>query len=372
MNTDKEKLLIAEQAAEWLIRLETATEEERAEFWRWLSQSPLHVREMLAAQACQIQLAQLFRDWHMDVDTFVQSTDNVRELTGSDGSPTQHDTPLAVPDSRVARWRAALIETKRTTWMAAAAATAFIALLAVVSVAIQSSSDRSVVTHASEWQTRTLSDGTIVQAGPRTSLLIEFTGERRVVRLIHGEALFNVAHNPRRAFLVETQLATARAVGTAFAVSLDSSKQVRVTVKEGVVEVARHAYPRARQPMANDAAQLIRLKAGEQISVTDAGPLTAGHVNVDTELAWANGRLIFEHETVEQAVREFNRRNKIQLKVVDASLLSRPIRGVFAAADPKYFAAFLERQGAVSVVDAGSETLLISSYPSNTEKAVRR
>lgn len=43
--------LLAEQAAEWLYRLETADLKEKAEFIRWLKRSPLHVREVLIAAA---------------------------------------------------------------------------------------------------------------------------------------------------------------------------------------------------------------------------------------------------------------------------------------------------------------------------------
>src|SRR5687768_14846217 len=43
--------LLAERAAEWLCRLETADLDEKAQFVNWLKQSPAHVREMLLAMA---------------------------------------------------------------------------------------------------------------------------------------------------------------------------------------------------------------------------------------------------------------------------------------------------------------------------------
>jgi ferric-dicitrate binding protein FerR (iron transport regulator) len=74
---------------------------------------------------------------------------------------------------------------------------------------------------------------------------------------------------------------------------------------------------------------------------------------------------------VEQAIQEFNRRNKIQLEVLDQALLHRAVRGVFAAMEPASFAAYLERQGAIAVMDKKSETLLIASNRDRTETDIR-
>lgn len=56
MEPDIELLMIAERAAEWLVRLDSASAKERAEFQQWLSDSPVHMREMLAATACHLVL----------------------------------------------------------------------------------------------------------------------------------------------------------------------------------------------------------------------------------------------------------------------------------------------------------------------------
>jgi transmembrane sensor len=84
-----------------------------------------------------------------------------------------------------------------------------------------------------------------------------------------------VAKNPYRPFIVETDTATARAVGTAFAVSLDQPKQVRVTVKEGIVAVARRSHLGTRHAAQKEAARSSIVKAGEQIIVKAAGLLKA-------------------------------------------------------------------------------------------------
>lgn len=80
MSPDTEALLIAEQAAEWLIRLETATAEERADFLKWLKESPRHVHEVLLAAASHVQLSEFFGAGRIDVDALLRAADSARDL----------------------------------------------------------------------------------------------------------------------------------------------------------------------------------------------------------------------------------------------------------------------------------------------------
>jgi transmembrane sensor len=65
-------------------------------------------------------------------------------------------------------------------------------------------------------------------------------------------------------------------------------------------------------------------------------------VDSSRALAWADGRLIFDHITVGDAIRQFNRYNRIKISVNDAELSRRPVSGVFTAADPESFVAFIQ------------------------------
>jgi transmembrane sensor len=353
MDTDTEKLLIAEQAAEWLIRLETATPAERAEFWEWLTQSPLHVKEMIAASVVDAEVRRVMRGGSIDANTHIERAQNIYQI----GNRPQHDGAGEPPASEAAA------APRRHRWARWFTAAAFCIVVVAAAAVLNGASQRTIVTEAGEWETTRLSDNTIVQVGPRTKLLLKFSNDHRLVHVARGEALFHVAKNPNRPFLVETPLATARAVGTAFAVSLDGDDEVRVTVKEGVVAVTRRAHSQTSNDTANSAAQAVTLNAGEQVAVDALNVLAARRVNIDTALAWVSGRLVFEHETVEQAVREFNRRNRLQIKVMDEALRKRAVRGKFEAADPEAFATYLEKQGVISMLDEDSGTLLITPPP---------
>ena len=52
MDSYLEDVLLAEQAAEWLLQLPTADVRQRRHFVQWLKESPENVREMLLAMRC--------------------------------------------------------------------------------------------------------------------------------------------------------------------------------------------------------------------------------------------------------------------------------------------------------------------------------
>ncbi|HLB30026.1 MAG TPA: FecR domain-containing protein, partial [Gammaproteobacteria bacterium] len=81
-----------------------------------------------------------------------------------------------------------------------------------------------------------LADGSHVILNTDSLLETEFTADRRDLRLVKGEAHFQVAHDPQRPFLVHAGAGVVRAVGTAFSVHLEGD-EVEVSVTEGRVLV---------------------------------------------------------------------------------------------------------------------------------------
>jgi transmembrane sensor len=250
-----------------------------------------------------------------------------------------------------------------------------------------------------------LADGSVVQVDPQTRLRIKYEDHARRVFLEHGRALFRVAKNAERPFLVESNNTIVRAVGTAFAVEQQGNDPVLVTVAEGKVAVfstsalapspvpsspsdraetrtkeltiasarppasissltgtSRGAgeFPLGRLP--NGAAPEIFLTANQQVSVARSGSAKAVRsVDSGRALAWADGRLIFESSAVSDAVRQFNRYNHIQIIINDAELARRPISGVFNAADPESFAAFLQSVARIRIAHSENADITIDA-----------
>ena len=187
-----------------------------------------------------------------------------------------------------------------------------------------------------------LADGSTVLLNTDTEVLIKLTATRRDIELRRGEALFEVAHDKSRPFVVRANNTAVRAVGTAFAVRLQST-QVDVTVTEGVVELSNAAADSSRSAAsaASPPSQPRRVSANERAVILPAAapevaPIPA--VQLSRQLAWRDGMVSFDGETLQMAANEINRHNRRQIVVEDAELAQRPLVGVFRATDVEGFA----------------------------------
>jgi len=168
------------------------------------------------------------------------------------------------------------------------------------------------VTGVGQQQTVRLADGTSVELNTNTRLRAKMTSTARVVRLEHGEAFFDVARDPGRPFVVYAGNRKITDIGTKFSVRHDG-EDVLVLVAEGRVRVD---IPNARagaRPIEAGAASMIVAKAD--------GTLVAQKSQraIEDRLAWRQGMLAFDQDTLASAAAEFNRYNDTRIIVVGSA-----------------------------------------------------
>ena len=191
--------------------------------------------------------------------------------------------------------------------------------------------------------------------------------------------MFDVAKDPSRPFFVKSEMVGVLAVGTEFRVSQRGGEDV-VAVTEGTVAVYRDGRNGVRGAVTQPAAQLanatggLPLAAGEQVSVSKANetqPIAKQKVNVNYELAWADGWVTYEDKTIAEVASEFNRRNRVQIVIVDASVAERRLaffRG--SATDPESFVAALAVSSDLTIVRDDPQVLRVELSPqSRTQTA---
>ena len=298
---------IREHAAEWFLRLHAhdLNVAERFAYLQWLKASPAHIGETL--QICVLYSIL----YPMKRQLFFTNEDDVSNVIALSARE---------PSMEPAR--------SRSSWHVRALAVVVAMGLVLIAGTIASRAwlESTIETQASEWRSLTLNDGSFVSVGPRTELRDRFGEQQRLLSLSRGEALFQVAKDPLRPFIVEAGLAVVRATGTRFAVDR-REHDVVVTVEEGTVLVSD----------GKGRAGAISLTAAEQLTVAGTWPPVVQHVDATRELAWSNRRLVFVDDTIAAAAQEFNRRNRVRL-IVDPALGSEQVRGVFHADDPASFA----------------------------------
>jgi transmembrane sensor len=175
-----------------------------------------------------------------------------------------------------------------------------------------------------------LADGSAVTLNTDTAIRAAFDGRMRRVDLLRGEALFDVAKDPARPFVVVAGDVRVRAVGTSFTVRTHADGQVGVIVREGVVEVWR-----------GDRGEPVRLSAEHAVRVADAGvlaPVVVGAAAVDRAMAWRQGQIDLDGLTLGQAADEFARYSDRHIVIDDPTVARLKMTGLFSASDPDGFA----------------------------------
>jgi transmembrane sensor len=327
---------IPEQAAEWLLRWHCGdlSIAERFEYLQWLKTSPVHIAETL--RMCRLY------SWleNTKLKLFITNEDsfsNVVELP-----PREREAVAARGVRAVGLWRVRI-----------AAAAAAIALIAVLGFVVKVTwLDHSLQTQAGEWRSLPLSDGSSITAAPYTKLHHVIGDEQRLITLAQGRAVFRVAKDSSRPFLVDAGVVVVKATGTQFTVERRSD-QVRVTMSEGTVVVCPPAG--AERTFAKT------LVADQQLTVSRSGEPAVEHVDGKAFTDRVLGRLIFNSGyTVKAAASEFNEVNAMKI-VVDDATGARPMRGSFEAIDPFSFADAVERITGSAAVRESPELLRIGS-----------
>lgn len=167
-----------------------------------------------------------------------------------------------------------------------------------------------------------LDDGSTVMLDTASAIAVDYTQQTRRIRLLGGEAVFTVAPDAGRPFLVEARNGESRALGTAFAVR-DDGAGATVTVLESKVGVALPG----RQAE-------IRLTPGQQVSYTSLGLGSVEQVDADVETAWRRGKLIFVDKPLGSVIDALNRYHRGRIQITDAAIRNRPVSGVFEIGDP--------------------------------------
>lgn len=177
-----------------------------------------------------------------------------------------------------------------------------------------------------------LRDGSAVTLNSDSEIRVDFDEGIRRVRLVRGEALFDVAKDPGRPFVVEAANTRVTAIGTSFTVNRVSGRDVQVLVREGVVELADSKLPR-RQPVRLSANMLATAAPTRKVEVQ---PLRVP--DVERRLAWREGMLSFSGATLEEAAAQFARYSELRIIIDDPLVAQKRVVGLYSATDPEGFA----------------------------------
>ncbi len=203
-------------------------------------------------------------------------------------------------------------------WAAVAAAAIFV--LTVSRVFLNIDSRQVYATQNAERKNVELPDGTLVQLNSASEVRF-LAGLQDSVRLVflQGQAFFKVAHDGRP-FVVQTENAQIRVLGTSFDVHARDN-QTRVIVKEGRVQL---------QALSTNSPDKVVLEANEKsIVFMEKNPTPVEPVDANYLIGWLNSRFVFHQTPLREIIAEMQRRYDTNIRLQAPSLGERSMSGVF-------------------------------------------
>jgi len=184
-----------------------------------------------------------------------------------------------------------------------------------------SSATQTYATAVGQRDSVRLPDGTRVVLAPESEMRVAagYGGDVREVEL-RGEAYFDVRHDEERPFLVRAGGAAIRDLGTTFTVRATNGQSVRVAVTSGTVSLA---------PAKAEPSSAVVLKPGDAGTIAIDGRVLVERAGVvETDTAWARGRLVFREAAVTVVRDELRRWYGIDLQM-DPAFATRHLSMTF-------------------------------------------
>lgn len=163
----------------------------------------------------------------------------------------------------------------------------------------------------------TLPDGSVLHLAPQSAVSLAFTPQTRQVKLLKGEAFFEIVHDSSRPFSVDAGKVRTTDIGTAFEVARDGG-ETDISVREGMVEVS-----------GIQDADTHRLGAGEWVRIGSTGVLGQGTARLAEIASWTHGQIIAQNQPTGAVVGQIQAYYHGFVFLRGASLAAQPITGVF-------------------------------------------
>jgi transmembrane sensor len=350
MNSNEEKVraTITEQAGEWFVANEEGPLDARdsAALAAWFKTSPVHIEEFLGVSAIARDLKEARTDPEYSLEAILARARAEDETAVQPLWPRLID---AVRGRNSGHWLTAAVT------MAACTVLSLGLLLTWNLRPIQhpSAPDATTALHFEtrhgEQLTRRLADNSVLHLNTDSAVTIRYGKTERLVVLTSGQADFEVAHEPDRAFRVIAGSAEVVDLGTRFDVRLEQDSTV-VTVVEGRVAVGPSPMSEKRGTNSNHPLRFVQLSADQQIRILEGdAPATPTAVDAQNATAWLRREIVFDHEPLERVAAEYNRYTRKPIEIATPALRNLQISGVFATDDTEAFIAFLRSLKGVRV-----------------------
>jgi transmembrane sensor len=338
---------IRKQAREWFVsNLSIGVDDKHdAAFLAWLQASPLHVLSYLRVARVMEKLRTLTVDADVPLEEF-----------------------LARSRARAPSLQPSLKSKRRFEWSATRERPMGILLAVAVSALSlgllwwgqvnQRAHEITLRARHGEVLVSRLPDGSTIHLDSDSAVLLRYTARERVAVVSAGRSFFEVVHDEKRRFRLESGDAGAIAVGTQFEVTRDKESTL-ITVADGKVAVFA-GTPSWLSYGAQAPPDVRRVSAGYALRVVGK-TIAASPVRVDLtqSLGWLVHKIVFENRPLSAVVEEFNRYSPIRIEV-EGPNRDLPLSGSFEANDAQSFITFLRTLPGIRIDNTKTQIRIIA------------
>lgn len=315
-NTDPIQKQASVEATDWLILLKDDPDDIalRRKFEAWLRTSPANAS---AWEAMQQASAVMDRATPVHADQWQPLLARLR------GGRHRGTLPPIARTLRRTRSGSRRIGRRQAIGLGGVALAACL-LTAIVGPDLVRGLQADYATDTAETRTVRLSDDSTVVLAPESAITVAYSPGGRHVRILAGEAFFEIAANPERPFRVEAETVDVTVLGTSFDVRRGKNG-ADVAVEHGVVRVD---HTTADPPV------IETLTAGQAVRVSWTGGVERNEGSADRIAAWRRNQLIARDEPLGVVVDQLRRYYAGKIVVIDKALATRPVTGVYNLANP--------------------------------------
>lgn len=354
--TDEIPIEIRKLAWDWVVRIQmqTSTEEDMQKLTDWLSEDPVHMRAYTEYQEVV---------WSLDDLAALPESAAIFDFDPETTDPETTSTKrLGLKEKIVARlgW----LSMPQTGW--ALASFMVVAIMAIFILEPAPTVHRlDYQTQVGEIRSLTLADGSQVTVGADSHIESEISEADRFVRLLQGEAFFEIVKAAGVPFWVEVDDTVVQVVGTTFSINR-SSQRIKVSVLEGVVRVAA-AAPTVN-PFASEARH-IELREGQQVLRAVGGEFSEIIALPTAEMeSWRTGWLSYKSEPLIDVISDANRYFEGEIVIGENSLNKVLVTLSISTSDISMLPAMLTASLPLEVVKEDEDRFVLMSKPSKQSK----
>lgn len=196
-----------------------------------------------------------------------------------------------------------------------------------------------------------LPDGTRITLNRYSSITYpkKFKEQREV--LLNGEAYFEVQHDSRHPFVVNTSTIRVEDLGTRFNISAyRQSPIIRTALIEGSVNVIDNIHRKN-----------ILLKPGETALYNKKSRQLSQQTTkrISDDIAWRNGSFVFEHSSINEVAEQLSNSFNVTIKITDKTLSDYHINAKFChKEDLKTILDILQQAGYFNYQQTNNQILL--------------